>query len=156
MEQNPLVIQLKTIQRHFNKVISVLSEEDSAFKPEDGAMTVAQQVRHVTMTIDWFNDGTFSGKGFAMNFEEMLQKYFEAESLEAEKAEFDKAINRSIEIWSQKSMEELNLPIENDNIMGGAPKISSLYGIMDHTAHHRGSLATYSRIIGKIAPMPYE
>jgi uncharacterized damage-inducible protein DinB len=39
--------------------------------------------------------------------------------------------------------------------MGGEP-ISSIVGaISDHTAHHRGALTVYSRLLGKTPLMPY-
>jgi uncharacterized damage-inducible protein DinB len=39
--------------------------------------------------------------------------------------------------------------------MGGAPKRAVISGIVDHTAHHRGSLAVYARLRGKVPTMPY-
>ena len=40
-------------------------------------------------------------------------------------------------------------------IMTGAPKMSVVGGIVDHTAHHRGALAVYARLLGKEPKMPY-
>lgn len=45
--------------------------------------------------------------------------------------------------------------IPDTRIMEGAPRLAVVSGIVDHTAHHRGSLAVYARLIGKQAPMPY-
>ena len=52
------------------------------------------------------------------------------------------------------SDDELMAPITGE-IMTGAPKISVVGGIVDHTAHHRGALAVYARLLGKIPQMPY-
>ena len=39
--------------------------------------------------------------------------------------------------------------------MGGVPRAAILSGITDHTAHHRGALTVYARLLGKTPPMPY-
>ncbi len=70
-------------------------------------MTIAQVLAHVTHTFEWFNDGTFSGKGFDMDFESNTVRMKEAVSLETEKKKFDEAIEASIALWGSKSMEEL-------------------------------------------------
>ena len=45
--------------------------------------------------------------------------------------------------------------IPDTRIMEGASRLAVVSGIVDHTAHHRGSLAVYARLIDKRAPMPY-
>ena len=39
--------------------------------------------------------------------------------------------------------------------MKGAPRAAVVGPIVDHTAHHRGALTVYARLLGKVAPMPY-
>jgi uncharacterized damage-inducible protein DinB len=39
--------------------------------------------------------------------------------------------------------------------MGGAPRLSVIGAISDHTAHHRGALTVYSRLLGKVPKLPY-
>jgi uncharacterized damage-inducible protein DinB len=39
--------------------------------------------------------------------------------------------------------------------MGGVPRWSVVSAISDHTAHHRGALTVYSRLLGKVPVMPY-
>jgi uncharacterized damage-inducible protein DinB len=55
------------------------------------------------------------------------------------------------EMMSVAELDEL-LP---EGIMSGLPKRAILHGMADHTAHHRGSLAVYARMLGKVPPMPY-
>jgi len=43
---------------------------------------------------------------------------------------------------------------EADSVFG-APRAAVVSGIADHTAHHRGALSVYARLIGKEPPMPY-
>ena len=40
-------------------------------------------------------------------------------------------------------------------VMGGEPVGGIFWGIVEHTAHHRGVLTMYSRLLGKVPPMPY-
>ena len=39
--------------------------------------------------------------------------------------------------------------------MSGAPRLAVVSGIVDHTAHHRGALSVYCRLLNKVPPMPY-
>jgi uncharacterized damage-inducible protein DinB len=39
--------------------------------------------------------------------------------------------------------------------MGGLPKHAIWTAVLDHTAHHRGALTVYSRLLGKVPAMPY-
>ena len=50
---------------------------------------------------------------------------------------------------------EWDAPLPDGPIMGGAPRFTVLGAIRDHTAHHRGALAVYARLRGKVPPMPY-
>lgn len=53
-----------------------------------------------------------------------------------------------------KSEAELRESYPEGSLMKG-PKYHMLGGIVDHTAHHRGALTVYARLLGKVAPMPY-
>ena len=39
--------------------------------------------------------------------------------------------------------------------MGGQPIGDIVWSIVEHTAHHRGALTVYSRLLGKVPIMPY-
>ena len=39
--------------------------------------------------------------------------------------------------------------------VGGAPRLALVTGLGDHTAHHRGVLAVYARLCGRVPAMPY-
>jgi uncharacterized damage-inducible protein DinB len=51
--------------------------------------------------------------------------------------------------------QQLFEPIPDKRIMEGAARCSIVSGVTDHTAHHRGALAVYARLLGKEPPMPY-
>jgi uncharacterized damage-inducible protein DinB len=39
--------------------------------------------------------------------------------------------------------------------MGGVPRFAITNALTDHTAHHRGALTVYARLLGLVPPMPY-
>lgn len=150
-----LIYELESQKNFFLKTVECLDEKDSSFRPNEEMLTVAQHVGHAAETIDWFFDGAFGENGFNMDFDdytEYLKKY----------KSFDEAIqllkdSTAGAIEKIKSLSEVELmePITGE-VMKGAPKLAIVNGITDHTAHHRGSLAVYARLLGKVPSMPYE
>ena len=154
MEGNSAVAQLRVMQKFFKKSISVLDEADSGYRPGDTGWTVAQQLRHTAMTVEWFTDGVFGGKGFATDWEAQMAHINQASSLDEEKAYFDKAVDDACTTWGKLSEADL-MEVISDPLMGTMPKIAVVGSMVDHTAHHRGALATYARVMGKEPEMPY-
>ena len=149
-----LINELKTQEMFFLNTIDCLSEEDSNFKPKDEMYDVAQHIGHTAETYDWFIEGAF-GKGYDMNFdnyeERMKEKY---NSFDDSVKLLNEATARGIETIKNASDTELMEPITGE-IMKGAPKLAVIGGITDHTAHHRGALAVYARLLGREPMMPY-
>lgn len=155
---NPQVFaaQVKSIKEFFDRSTRCLTEEHSSYKPTDGMMTVAQQVAHVAQTFDWFIEGAFHREdGFDMDFENHMKPVLATTSLAAARAWLDKSCQRAIDEIGSKSMDELMAPLPPGPVMGGEPKLAIVGGIDDHTAHHRGALTVYSRLLGLVPPMPY-
>jgi uncharacterized damage-inducible protein DinB len=50
---------------------------------------------------------------------------------------------------------ELKRPLPDGPVMGGMPVWQIAGAIVEHTAHHRGALTVYSRLLGKVPAMPY-
>lgn len=149
-----LIEQLKTQQNFFFNTISCLTEDDSDFRPNEEMYTVAQHVGHAAETVDWFLQGAFGDRGFDMDFEnydERMKKYI---SFDDCIQQFKDAVANGIEKLKETPDSELLAPIEGE-IMKGAPKMAVVGGIADHTAHHRGALAVYARLLGKKPQMPY-
>jgi uncharacterized damage-inducible protein DinB len=150
------LIQELEVQRKFLlNTINCLSEENSAYKPDEKMYTVAQHIGHAAETIDWFMNGAF-GEGFDMNFdnyeERMKEKY---NSFDDSVKLLNEATARGIEAVKNASDAELMAPITGE-VMKGAPKLAIVGAITDHSAHHRGALAVYARLLGKTPTMPYE
>ena len=150
-----LIEQLKTVRQFFLNTISCLSEEDSNFAPNEDMYTVAQHIGHSAHTVEWFTDGAFGPKGFDMNFDGYIERMKKYDSLTQAVTEFTQAIDKAIQVIEKRSVEELMMPIPEGQIMAGAPKMAVVGGIADHTAHHRGALSVYTRLIGKVPQMPY-
>jgi hypothetical protein len=122
---NALVYELESTRKFFLTTLSIFEEADSAFAPHPDMYTVAGQVVHTANSVDWFMAGGF-GAGWDQNYDEHI------------------ATAKSV-----TSLAEARLMLD------GAPHAAVINGITDHTAHHRGSLAVYARLLGKVPPMPY-
>lgn len=149
-----LVRQLESTRKFFETTLSVFDENDSAFAPFPMLYTVAGQVAHAADSIDWFIEGAF-GEGWDLEFDTSIAKAKAVTSLEEAVTWLDRAFDNAVAVVGGASDETLDEPIPDTRIMGGAPRLAVVSGIVDHTAHHRGSLAVYARLVGKEPAMPY-
>ena len=149
-----LVSQLETSRKYFKTTLSAFSEDDSGFAPGPGLFTVAAQVAHAADSVDWFVEGAF-GKGWNMDFEAHEAAARAVTSLAEATAWFDRAYAAAVSAVESASAADLAAPIPDARIMGGAPRAAVVNAVVDHTAHHRGSLAVYARLMKKEPPMPY-
>jgi uncharacterized damage-inducible protein DinB len=147
--------QLVASQDFFRRSTRVLEEADSNFRPSDDMMTAAQQVAHVAQTLDWFVEGVSRPEGFDLNFEEHARALAAVTSLAAARQALDAAYERAIAFLRSKSAAELAAPLPAGPIFGGQPLSDVVWGMVEHTAHHRGALTVYSRLLGRVPPMPY-
>lgn len=155
MSVEHLATELENTRKYFERSTSALEESDSSFIPVEGMFTVAQQVYHVAQTIDWAIEGFF-GKGWNMDFESHDREVREVVSLTEARAALARAFeNAQVIIRSQSEEQLMSALADDDPIMPGKPRASILELIEDHTAHHRGALTVYARLLGKTAPMPY-
>jgi len=147
--------QLAALKEYFDRSTRVLTEEDSTFAPAPGMLTAAQQVAHAAQTVDWFFVGAFAPDGFPMDFEEQAKEIQATKSLTTARESMERALATAKEVIDAHSDEEWTAPLPPGPIMGGQPRLSIFGGLTDHTAHHRGALSVYSRMLGKVPPMPY-
>lgn len=148
------VRDLRATRRYFNTTTSVFEPGDAGFAPEPELYTVAGHIAHTADSVDWFIAGAF-GEGWDMDFEALIAKARAVKELEEAREWLDRAFDEAVNVVGRASDDELLAPIPDRSIMGGAPRIAAVSGIVDHTAHHRGSLAVYARLVGKVPPMPY-
>lgn len=155
MPQNSATAELKSTREFFDRSTRCLTEEDSSFAPVEGTWTVAQQVAHAAQTVDWFTEGVFRPEGFDMDFEKAAAEVGRVTSLKEARAWLDAAFARATEAFGRLSEEELKRKLPPNPIMGEAPLTAVISGLVDHTAHHRGVLTVYSRLLGRVPAMPY-
>ena len=147
---------LTSSKEFFDRSTSCLTEDDAEFRATDDTFTVRQQVAHAAHTVDWFLEGAFGPDGFNLDFSKHTEELDAGASTLAEaRAWFDRSMQKAIATVQEKSEAELFEPLPPGPIMGGAPKMTVFQGMIEHTAHHRGALTVYSRLIGHVPPMPY-
>jgi uncharacterized damage-inducible protein DinB len=146
--------ELQMSLKFFNNTISVFEETDSGYAAQPEMFTVAGQVAHTAATVDWFVEGAF-GEGWDMDFDAHLAQTNAVARLSDAKEQLEKAYANVVEVIGATSDEELCAPIADKQIMEGARRCAIVSAISDHTAHHRGALAVYARLLGKTPPMPY-
>jgi len=155
MNPEAIAAEMKTFKTFFDRSTACLLEEDSAYAPVEGQKTAAQHVAHVAQTVDWFITGAFRPEGFEMDFERLEGETINVESLSAAREWLDRAFAAAEAAALGHSAEEWSRPLPQGAIMGGMPRFVILGGINDHTAHHRGALAVYARLCGRVPAMPY-
>ena len=149
-----IVIQLKTSHKYMKSTISIFDEDDAGFAPQPELYTVAGHVAHAADSVEWFVEGAF-GKGWNLDFDGLIAAARAVETLEEATAWLDRAFEKAIETFEAASEEDMAGTIPDERIMKGAPRSAIVGPIVDHTAHHRGALTVYARLVGKVAPMPY-
>jgi uncharacterized damage-inducible protein DinB len=147
--------QLSSMKEFFDRSTRVLTEQDSSFAPDPAMFTVAQQVAHAAQTVEWFVRGAFAGGGFDMDFERMDKEVRKVKSLADARAWMDRACQEAASVIDSHSDQEWTSPLPAGPIMGGLPKMVIFGALTDHSAHHRGALTVYSRLLKKVPPMPY-
>lgn len=147
--------RLISMEEFFNRSTQVLTEEDSTFAPAAGMFTTAQHVAHTAQMIDWFVNGAFATTGFELNFEKLDKEVRAVTSLSTARAWLKNAFERAHAAVDIHSDEEWSQRFAPGIILGSRLKIMIVTMITDHVAHHRGALTVYSRLLGKIPPMPY-
>jgi uncharacterized damage-inducible protein DinB len=144
--------QLLASQDFFARSTRVLEEADSAFRPHDGMMTVAQQVAHAAQTLDWFVQGATRPEGFDLDFESHGKALAAVTSLTAARAWLETAYAKAVEFARSA---DLRQALPAGMVMGGQPASDVVWAMVEHTAHHRGALTVYARMLGKVPVMPY-
>lgn len=142
MANEALLGRLDNVKETLERSSGCLKEEHSAFVPAEGMYTAAQQVAHIALIVDWFMDGAFSPKGFDMDFASHETEVRKIRTLSEAKEWVDRSFAQAKEIIAP-------------GIMGGFPRHILVGGIEEHTAHHRGALTVYSRLLGLVPAMPY-
>jgi uncharacterized damage-inducible protein DinB len=154
MTRESIKEMLSSMREYFNRSTRPLGEEHSGFAPQEGLYTVAGHVAHVAQTVEWFVDAAF-GKDWRMDFEGMDKEVRAVTSLSQARAWFERAVEKALHETERHSDEEWASVFPPNPIMGEAPRFAVVSAVTDHTAHHRGALTVYQRLLGLKPPMPY-
>lgn len=152
--QTAALAEAAATRKFFDRTTSVLDEADSGFRAAPETMTVAAMVAHVAQTLDWFRAGAFDDD-WRMDFEAMAAETDGVTSLAAARRWLAEAWQRLEARLAASSEAELAAPMADNPILGARPRGSVIGAVTDHTAHHRGSLAVFARLLGRVPPMPY-
>jgi uncharacterized damage-inducible protein DinB len=149
------VKELEATRVFFDRSISIFEPKDSTFAPVPGIFTVANQIAHVAQTFDWFMEGAFRPEGFSMDWEKLENGVRAVTTLGDALAWWNRAMDAAIAKTAATSAREFAVLLPEGPIMGGSPRGAIIGALVDHTAHHRGALTVYARLLGKQSPMPY-
>lgn len=149
-----LAVALENSLEYLRTTLSVFDEEDAGFAPRPEMFTVAAHVAHAADTVDWFVEGAF-GDGWDLDFEAHNERARKIASLEDATERLERAYATAVSVVGGASDADLFAPIADERIMAGAPRSAIVTGITDHTAHHRGALSVYARLLDREPAMPY-
>ncbi|WP_164017602.1 DinB family protein [Pyxidicoccus trucidator] len=176
-------VRIRAHKQFFRRTLQAFQDQDAAFQPRPGMLSVAGHVHHVTAGLELFLAGVFPamerfqgrewksrrgegqvwlglGPGFtSMEWtkvsNENLSGGSDAESpLAFALRAFDETMDLAAELYGQLSREELLLPLPENPIRLRTPQ-EALEIMIDHTAHHRGALAQYARLLDREPKIPY-
>ena len=146
--------QLGSSLKYMKATVSTFDDDDAGFAPQPELYTVAGHIAHAADSVEWFVEGAF-GKGWNMDFEGLIAAARAVTTMEEAMTWLERAYATAIATIENASDENLFAPISDERIMKGAPRVAIVGSIMDHTAHHRGALTVYARLLGKEPRMPY-
>jgi uncharacterized damage-inducible protein DinB len=136
-------------------ILRAFPRDKGGFIPAPGMMTAAQQVHHLARTVRWFAEGAF-GTGFDMDFEKMEADNRAEITWDKAMVTIDAAYDDYIAFLETLGDGELDAPMSANPIFPeGTPRAAVIIAQGDHTAHHRGALSVYLRLLGVVPPMVY-
>lgn len=155
MALNSVAAPLRNSLQFLSRTCSVFRADDAEYAPTPGQFSVAQHLAHVAQTIDWFMAGGFGPSGFDLDFAAHQTAVRKVVSLEEAYAWLARSVDAATATLDTMTGADLMIPIAAGPVMGGEPRAAVIAAIAEHTAHHRGSLAVYARLLGYAPPMPY-
>ena len=145
---------LRTEKKFLMNIVKCFKPEHAGFIPAEGMMSVAQLIGHIAYTAKWFREGAF-GDGFDMDFEKMAAENKKVSTLEEALARLDSEYDGLVEFLEPLGEDELAKPLPPNPLFGELPRYTVFEMQKDHTAHHRGALSVYLRLLGITPPMVY-
>ena len=145
---------LITEKKFLMNILKSFKPEHSDFVPADGMMSVAQLIHHIAFTVKWFREGAF-GSGFNMDFEALEAENKKVFTLQQVLDEIDSEYDGYVVFLESLGEDELESPLPPNPLFGEVPRWLIFGAQRDHTAHHRGVLSVYLRLLGITPVMVY-
>jgi len=155
MPDHPFCMCLEMHRTFFLRSTACFRPQDAGFAPAPGMFSVAGQIAHAAVTVDWFVAGAFRPEGFDMDFAAHEREARACTALQPALDRFTASYAAAITRFASCTLADLQQPIAAGPIMGGAPRLAIVEALADHTAHHRGALTVYARLLGLAPAMPY-
>lgn len=146
--------EIAATRRFFDRTTSVLDEADSLFRATPETMTVASHVAHAAQVIDWFREGSFHDR-WNLDFASQTAVTDAVTSLTEARRWLGEAWERLRAEVAAMPEAKLHETMADNPIVPGRPRSYAVKAVVDHCGHHRGALAVYARLLGKVPPMPY-
>jgi uncharacterized damage-inducible protein DinB len=146
--------EIAATRRFFDRTTSIFEEADSGFRATPETMTVASQVAHAAQAIDWFREGSFHDR-WDLDFAAHTAATDAVTSLVEARRWLGEAWERLRAEVAAMPEAKLSETMADNPILPGQSRIHAIASIVDHCGHHRGALAVYARLAGKVPPMPY-
>jgi uncharacterized damage-inducible protein DinB len=139
---------IKTERHYLQNILKDFRPEHGHFKPTEEMRTVGQQIKHITLTTKFYYETVF-GSGFTMSFQEYKEEMKKLIGLEDAIKDLDEIHNKAVSLVEDKTEEEMKAPLPSNNPMLGEGTLENvIIRNIDHTAHHRGALTVYLRLLG--------
>ena len=153
MEGSEVAAIVRQESGFFINILKMFLPEHAGYKPADELWTVTAHINHIADTVCWAREGLF-GAGFEAAAKLMQDQTDHPNSLDQAMDRLKHTYNEWITFLESKSTEELDTLLPANPLFGIKPKWHTIYECAEHTAHHRGALCVYLRILG-IAPGNY-
>lgn len=175
MHVNPITITIGKHREFFRRALSCFSEADAGYRPRPDMLSVVGHIHHTTASIELmlsgilrafprFADRRYASRRPGMDWQDWGMEWVQRANRDNVLADltlatalraFDETMDIVGEVFGALTAEELQQPLA-DNPMRLPSAFAVLYfGIFDHTAHHRGALSQYARLLGKEPRIPY-
>lgn len=128
--------------------LDALTEEELGWKPGPEAMSCGQQLLHIAQAEDFHERGLFGGEWNR----DLLRFPKPMPSKEALRARFAEVRERMGGRLAALTPADLDAPCEHPSAPSGLNLRWWLTFLLEHEVHHKGQLAVYFRLMGKLAP----
>lgn len=151
--------QKEAVRARSQEVFALLRPEHMDWKPEKGALSIGEMLRHLWVSEEGVRrcalDGDFS------YYETRMPKGLRAvtgapRSLEEELKDIDRTHRETLAAVTARSPELFDEERAHPGL-GFRRKVAViLFGMNEHEVHHRAQLMTYLRMLGTPAPEPFK